>query len=406
MDSNSAAPSFYRPELDSLRFFAFLMVFMSHSHRFVPATFFSPRMAWAIGVTLGTGSWGVDLFFVLSAYLITELLRREKEATGKVHIGSFYARRVLRIWPLYFLAIGIGYLAQFVWTSQHLPTNYIVCFLLLGGNWICALHGIPHTVIGPLWSVSIEEQFYLSWPWVVRNLNLRWIRNLALLLLIVPTIARLYLGLHNYPPIMFWCNTFARLDPILAGILLSLGLRGRTFKLSYGTRVFLFIISSVCLVLANKTFRLERLETTTLRNAVLGYPLAALLVSAMFVSVLGAPQAGIRWTSLPFLRYLGRISYGLYVFHRLCYVIAESAFGSTRGLAHYFVIVLTAFGLTLILAATSYRFFERPFLRLKERFTYVLSDQAVCTMKQPEETNPALDVEVLDTERPDAVIGS
>lgn len=376
MRFNQATPNFYRPELDSLRFFAFLMVFMSHSHRFVPATLFSRRVAWAIDVTLTTGSWGVDLFFVLSAYLITELLRREKEATGKVHIGSFYARRILRIWPLYFLAIGIGYLAQFVWRSQHLPTNYILCFLLLGGNWICALHGIPSTVIGPLWSVSIEEQFYLSWPWVVRNLELRWIRNVALLLLIIPTITRVYLGTHHYPPIMFWCNTFARLDPILAGILLSIGLKGRTFKLSYGTRVLLFTMALVGLVWANKTFSLEGLETITLRNSVLGYPLAGLLVSGIFVSVMGAPEAGMRWTYLPFLTYLGRISYGLYVFHRLCYVIAESAFGVTKGPAHYFVIVLTGFCLTLALAATSYRFYERPFLRLKERFTYILSNRA------------------------------
>lgn len=130
--SSSGLPGFYRPELDSLRFFAFLMVFLSHSDRFVPASYFSTRIWRAINAILTTGSWGVDLFFVLSAYLITELLRREKEATGKVHIGSFYARRILRIWPLYFLVIGLGYLAQFVWSSQHLPTNYILWFLFLG----------------------------------------------------------------------------------------------------------------------------------------------------------------------------------------------------------------------------------------------------------------------------------
>lgn len=369
--------SFYRPELDSLRFFAFLMVFMSHGHRLVPAGLFRPRIAWAVDRVLSTGSWGVDLFFVLSAYLITELLRREKEATGKVHVGSFYARRILRIWPLYFMAIGIGYLAQFVWSSQHLPANYIAWFLFLGGNWVCAIHGFPNSVIGPLWSVSIEEQFYLSWPWVVRQLDLRWVRNVALTLLVVPTLTRIFLAYHHSSPDMFWCNTFARLDPVLAGILLSTGLKGRTPNLSYISRIGLFVVASVGLVLTNKTLQIQPLERATLRTTVLGYPLEALFVSLIFISVLGAPEAGIRWTCLPALKYLGRISYGLYVFHRLCYVIAESFLGAMPGLIGYLVKLAVAFCLTLAFAGISYRFFEQPFLHLKKRFTFILSDRTL-----------------------------
>ena len=373
--SSGGLPGFYRPELDSLRFFAFFMVFLSHSARFLPAGYFPERIGRAIHATLSTGIWGVDLFFVLSAYLITELLRREKEATGKVHIGSFYARRVLRIWPLYFLVIAIGYVAQFVWSSQHLPANYILWFLFLGGNWVCAIHGLPRSIIAPLWSVSIEEQFYMSWPWVVRNLELRWIRNVALLLLIGPTITRAYLAGHQYSYVMLGTNTFSRLDPILAGILLSTCLRGRTFNLSRGARVGMFATALLALVLANKILHVPAMEKTTFLDALLMFPLAALLVSVIFVSALGAPDAGVRWTAWPLLKYLGRISYGLYAFHRLCFVIAESAFGATQGLAHYFVIVAAGLGLTIVLAAASYRFFESPFLRLKERFTYIPSER-------------------------------
>lgn len=224
--------------------------------------------------------------------------------------------------------------------------------------------------------MSIEEQFYLSWPWVVRSLDLRWIRNVALLLLIVPTITRTYLAWHHYSYVMLGTNTFSRLDPILVGILLSTYLKGRIFNLSYAARVGMFITALLGLVLANKILHIPALEKTTFKDALLMFPLAAFSVSVIFVSVLGAPDAGIRWTAWPVLKYLGRISYGLYAFHRLCYVIAQSAFGAIQGLPHYFVIVITGFGLTVAVAAASYKFFEAPFLRLKDRFTYIPSERA------------------------------
>jgi len=135
------------------------------------------------------------------------------------------------------------------------------------------------------------------------------------------------------------------------------------------------VIASVSLVLTNKTLQIQPLERATLRTAVLGYPLEALFVSLIFIAVLGAPEAGIRWTCLPALKYLGRISYGLYVFHRLCYLIAESFLGVVPGLMGYFVTVAVAFCLTLAFAGISYRFFEQPFLLLKKRFTFIPSDQ-------------------------------
>ena len=94
-------------------------------------------------------------------------------------------------------------------------------------------------------------------------------------------------------------------------------------------------------------------------------------------SLVAAAAAAGPWgrECLPVLGYLGRISYGLYVFHRLCYVIAESLLGKIPGIAHYFVIVSVAFCLALALAGISYRFFEQPFLHLKKRFTFVLSDR-------------------------------
>lgn len=163
------AQSFYRPELDGLRFFAFFCVFIHHTlpthiefylERHIPFGDFITSVAEA-------GRFGVDLFFVLSAYLITELLLREKENFGKVHLKSFYLRRMLRIWPLYFLAIAIATFLPHIDSTQTFPLRYVVAFLFLAGNWIVSFYDFPESVMNALWSVSFEEQFYLFWPAVI-----------------------------------------------------------------------------------------------------------------------------------------------------------------------------------------------------------------------------------------------
>src|SRR5690349_20349803 len=116
------------------------------------------------------GSWGVDLFFALSSYLITTLLLREREELGCLDIGSFYLRRALRIWPLYFVFLfGLLPLIRGYFPGDQMSGKYLVAFALFAGNWACTLWGYPHSIAGQLWSVSIEEQFYLTWPLVLRR---------------------------------------------------------------------------------------------------------------------------------------------------------------------------------------------------------------------------------------------
>jgi peptidoglycan/LPS O-acetylase OafA/YrhL len=166
VESSAAKPRhrFYHPELDCLRFFAFFAVFIFHTlpHE---TDYYSARnipFPALIASISRAGSFGVDLFFLLSAYLITELLLREKEAFGRVHLASFYFRRILRIWPLYFLAIFIGVLLTLVDADQHFSAKYVIAFMLLSGNWLQSLVGAPGSVMDSLWSVSFEEQFLSS----------------------------------------------------------------------------------------------------------------------------------------------------------------------------------------------------------------------------------------------------
>lgn len=212
-----AMERYYRPELDVLRCFAFLMVFASHT---VPVS------------TAAAGAFGVDLFFTLSSFLITTLLLRESSVCGALDVTAFYLRRVLRILPLYFgFLLAATTLARSLVPDENLPLKYVVAFALLCGNWACVLWGYPHSVASPLWSVSIEEQFYLCWPLIMR----RWVHRLTMVavgLVVVSFVTRLCLVLHGAVHPQIWCNTLARLDPIACGALLAVRQDKRKITLS------------------------------------------------------------------------------------------------------------------------------------------------------------------------------
>ena len=173
-----AAPSFYKPELDILRFFAFLGVFLVHSMEGYSIDFMVhhhiPLWAAKSGSSIVfAGMYGVDLFFVLSAYLITALLLREKDARGDLNVEAFYLRRILRIWPLYYLFIALAALIPFLNPHHYFSMRYVLPFVFLMGNWSFIIFGIQKTVAMPLWSISVEEQFYLFWPPLVARLSRR-----------------------------------------------------------------------------------------------------------------------------------------------------------------------------------------------------------------------------------------
>jgi len=188
--------SFYRPELDILRFFAFLGVYLSHSLRHDPAqlmkSHITEKAALLLAAIASSGRFGVQLFFLLSGYLITSLLLREKEVTGHINVRAFYVRRILRIWPLYFFVLTLA--ALWPW-SGRLPLSYFAGFLLLAGNWIVVLFGVADSWAIILWSVSIEEQFYLLWPLGMKFFSRRGWLYTALGLIATANLVRAYLAL-------------------------------------------------------------------------------------------------------------------------------------------------------------------------------------------------------------------
>jgi peptidoglycan/LPS O-acetylase OafA/YrhL len=371
--ARTSTARFYHPELDVLRFFAFLIVFFHHAFPHDPAFWtklgvplFLARVVAGIGAT---GAFGVSLFFVLSSYLITELLLREKDLIGTLDIRSFYIRRILRIWPLYFAFLALAVALQWIVPGQHVTLRAGMWFSFLAGNWFIVFHGFPSSIIFPLWSVSIEEQFYITWPAVVRRVSETGMLIFAGLMLAAATLARIYLGMHHTLEGDVWCNTFVQLDPIAAGILIAVLLKGEIPRLSKLARVAMMLAGIACLALGSTYFGIKNDPLTTMR-IVLGYPSVAIGGSLLLLSVLRTRSNG----SNRVLIYLGRISYGLYVFHVLGLLISNYAVhDQTANLFRYSLRVLVALTATIAMAAVSYRWLEAPFLSLKQRFTHVLS---------------------------------
>jgi len=315
-----AAARFYRPELDALRCFAAFGVFVFHSFPkqapFWIAHGVPSQLASGLVSILGSGGYGVDLFFALSSFLITELLLREREQRGYLDVWAFYVRRVLRIWPLYFFFIFLSFALTFVDRSQHLDAKYIAGYLLLAGNWMVVIRGMPESIAIPLWSVSIEEQFYISWPQVVKASSQRIIAYVAGGLVALSFLSRVLLASQGIGQDAVWCNTLTRLDPIAMGILFAIYVRRRTLQIGKLARPALAGLGLGCWILVTTYGGLHE-TPARFWGIVLGYPAVSVGSIAFLASAYRAPEAGYRFLKNGLLLYLGKISYGIYVYHIL-----------------------------------------------------------------------------------------
>jgi peptidoglycan/LPS O-acetylase OafA/YrhL len=345
---------FYRPGLDALRFFSFLVVFVHHT----PGL--SRNGIWHIAKE--PFAFGMQMFFLLSAYLITELLLREKEKTGVIHFSAFYLRRILRIWPLYFLGVSIALAAWRLYPHEFwLGKLRLLGYLFFFVNVV----GAGYNPMNNLWSISIEEQFYLIWPAITRMHN-RWLIP-GLSIVFVP-VAFYVLTTQSRLGDSLWFSTSVEFMFFGAGAGLALLLHRRSFRMpviacavSFGAGVALWF----------STILLGGRASTLPLNLCVVYTLAGLGCILIFLAFLGLPE---HLYPKPVL-YLGTISYGLYVYHVLILMITDHLFSHWRIDTRLNAIVMdiVAFCITVAIAACSYHLIEVPFLRLKKRFTFISS---------------------------------
>ena len=322
------------PQLDAIRAIAVLLVMISH---FIPGS----------SAIAPLGGIGVRLFFVLSGFLITRILLDARAQPLSDALRVFYGRRFLRIFPLFYFALFVSFVLDFgaVRDTIWWHVTYLSNFLIYSRHeWLGA---VTH-----FWSLAVEEQFYLAWPLLVLTLPLRalpWV--IAAMIPISP----LTMTIADDP--MASVLPISNLDALGFGALLAVPAARR-----YVTAAGLWVGAPVFTVtVVMRWFSVG----DVIRDVPLGFamPLAsAWLISGAADGFRGLGRAVFEWRPL---MYVGRISYGVYVYHALMPYFLKRLFPIwTYGIGEQFVILVIA---TIALASLSYRFLERPFLSLKDR---------------------------------------
>ena len=374
----------YYPSLDGLRAFAALLVFCQH---YVLSTH-ADKYHW--------GWVGVDIFFVLSGFLITGILYDTRN--DRHRFRNFYVRRSLRIFPLYYAVIAVVLLLtpwmQWAWSRHWLLWPLYV------GNYSHALHpGVAAEKLGSLeflvsrrwgfalsfghfWSLCVEEQFYLVWPLMVFLIRRReLLRNICVAVVVAVPLLRLA-GYFLLPrqwvqgEILYFATPF-RVDALLLGAWLALVLRGpNAARVRSAGRAVLgwgvVALGVAWCVAARGLHQGFSAEPDTPWINTLGFSLVDVCALGLLLLALRPGSVVYRAFSYRPLRRLGQISYGFYIFHDLLHQLYQRVAQHVASASATRVELVTgviAFCGTIVVAMTSYRVLELPFLRLKDRFT-------------------------------------
>jgi peptidoglycan/LPS O-acetylase OafA/YrhL len=352
-------PRFYSPQLDGLRFLAALLVFIHHAPE-VPALSLIKPNGWA----------GVDMFLAISAFLITRLILLEQNRTGTFSLRSFYIRRALRIWPLYLSYASVACVVTLI--AGFLPSRLVLAWWLshisFTNNVMTAIKGYsPIAFSSHLWTISLEEQAYLLIPLLLSAFILGGARNKHAILfclggIIALVIARLGLVIAQTPHPVIWVLPL-RSDAFLLGSLAAILTRDR----KHVPATLLCVVGS--LLVATVPF-FPPIDKPGLYQVV-GYTVLASGCSCIVVACVHSDMARKALGISP-LRYLGKISYGIYVYH------LAAIFVATKLIQHFAVYsdalaFVGGLAITILTAAISYQVLERPFLILKLRYARVAS---------------------------------
>ena len=349
------------PALDGLRGLAILLVVVYHNFGFINVFFF--------------GWLGVDLFFVLSGFLITDILL--KTVGKKGYLKNFYIRRVLRIFPLYYLCL-ILFLIVLPKTTIQLDVQYYVDHQIwlwtYLQNWIYTFQSPGQTnALNHLWSLAVEEQFYLLWPLAVLI-----IRKPGYLLLFISLVLVAVVGLR----LLVWMNqisdlayfnlyTFTRVDGLCIGCMIALLQRVKSNFLhqNRGLIVLCFAGLNFGFFFVNR-----RYQFSFPYLALAGYTTFAMMFGLLVNEAVTTQSKLINLLfNNPLLKFFGKISYGFYVFHWPVYLLLfpyllpwMSKFIS--GALLQFLVSVVATIAAIVISWLSYQYYEKYFLKLKDKF--------------------------------------
>ncbi|MFL5730923.1 MAG: acyltransferase family protein [Cytophagaceae bacterium] len=355
----------YFPGLNGLRAICAIAVVVSHitleleDYNLSPFIFSSPQDKTPYGLDLA--GYGVDIFFVISGFLITYLLQAEKEVQP-IDIRKFYLRRILRIWPLYYLYLITSVIA-IVYFGLELNVKSLVLYLFYAAN-------VPYILrtmlpfLAHYWSLGVEEQFYLFWPWFNKKIRTN---ILPVILIMILVLFGTKVWLHFTYPESF----FTKAMKITRFHTMLIGAAGAILY-KQNNKLFLKIVDNkVAQCLAWLIILLVTINKFHIASIVDN----EIICGVALVIIIGQINIKNRILNLEIkaLDFLGRISYGIYVFHPLLIFLFSKILRllEIQPLYKYFIVYFTVLTATILVAYISYNYFEKYFLNLKRRFVVV-----------------------------------
>lgn len=356
--SKGESPS-YLPLVDGLRAVAVLMVLASHLPMI--QNFAASYYVWKFVELAHFAYFGVDIFFVLSGFLITRLLLKERERTGSISFSQFFIKRALRILPIYYLCV-LAMALIFPQSWHGVPSLLVFVF-----NYYHAFHSTPYPM-EHAWSLAVEEQFYLLWPFLIAVLPLSWGRRVTGL--VIPALA-----------LLASMALAASLEPEFAATLINKALPTRMLSLSLGAylafreRDGALPSNLECLVLVAAGLAIAVLAAG---GRILGFVApdwywcftlfgyALIDLALLSYIALGKPLAPIAAVlqSRPMV-YIGRISYGLYLYHLLIFFVLGINEAALAGRGIPAVLWVSSLVACFAVAALSFELFEKPIMGLR-----------------------------------------
>lgn len=352
------------PNLNALRFIAASLVMVLHIELF--KKFYNlPNLMFLDSFKI-IGKLGVVLFFVLSGFLITSLLLKEKDSHGKINFKAFYQRRILRIWPLYFLVLLIGFFIlpkfnyweiphpMFVPVAQHFWLKLFLYFIILPNLAVVIFREIVG--VSQVWSLATEEQFYLMWPFVIQYFRKKLLPVMISILVFYWVFKLVFEKLSSYSTIWSYIDGFWNFFNIncmaIGGIFAVLYHDKHQYITNIFFHCFLFLFVSfftiACLLLG-------------INFGFFHYDIYSFLFAIIILN-LACNERYSKTLENGTIRYLGSISYGLYMYHPMILPIAMII--GKKYDSNILIYVFT-FGFTILIAGLSFKYYEKFFLKMK-----------------------------------------
>lgn len=366
------------PNLDGLRFIAFFAVFFHHT--FIVKCFSgnsNTELYNFFNAQKQNGALGVNLFFVLSGFLITYLLINEKDKYLKIRIKNFYIRRVLRIWPLYFLMLIIGFIIfpvlKMMLGGVPNETHSYTFYLFFVSNFQVIQKGFADSsILNVLWSVGVEEQFYILWPILLAVIPKKYLLHLFGLLIAFTLIFR-YFNIQD-ADIIYYHTASVFSDMVIGGVVAYLSFFNQFFLRfieNLSKRVIAIIyFTGVCIILFN-----YKIFTTTFLLVIERF-VYALFFAFIIIEQNFAKNSVYKISNSQILSKWGVYTYGLYCLHTIGLLAAHILSEKLLKVHNQWIIMTIDFtvglSFSMLLAYFSYHLFEYPFLKLKQKFSYFI----------------------------------